>query len=586
MASRVISDSPLTMLFGSEPLIGGMNSRIAPESIREDQVAELLNADLDDPSQPKKREGYSSTIIGSFGMANQDLRIAALSELNLGPGVRLMVAVAPGEDGGVYVTTTPSASAWSEATLPDGSSLNVGTEAVTVGRGHDALWVMPQSAMNAHAVKASGEIVDCGDENGSPPREVVAMAYGLGRAFPITRNKVFFSKVFPSADDLEEKTAFNRSVDFIAMEPGASGSYVGGTFWRDQSLIVFGDERIDRIVVDPADPLDSALHVVEPRFGCSAPKTIAAVGDTLYFLDQFLELRELRQTIQASVAGVAQDPVSEPIRSELSLNGRINSQHANKSFVVVRDERLLLFYPRDNSIDPNAVAVWNTRLRAWEGVWLLAHPMSDGMVSSIDGYARLYTSNGDSDDPTAKVYQWGGVYGDDGEPIAYRETTRAMTGESPLSIFTPHKVAYSVFGGVGAVADVSIRTSHNGSLSRISRATVEASESSSFPLVDPDDFPLVDPDDFPLVDSTPQVSDQNTTIYQASVGDGPLYKGLWPLYSMDFPLFDAGYGAEPGRFLQVRIEETSTKPFVRKSYALVAHLTDETPDTHYAGNAY
>jgi len=579
-------DGRARVLFSQDPLLGGMNSRLAPEHIAENQAAELVNVSLHDPTRPAKREGYTEIGAGAAGMAASDRRIARLTELDLGPATRLLVALVPGTDGGVYVTTSPSSDGWTRALL-DGVTLDIGSDSVVTGRGHDALWIFPQSGRNAHALKPDGTIIDCGDENGSPPRDVVAFAYGLARGFAVVRNNVYFTKLFPSLEDLEEKTAFSRLTDFIPMEPGSGASYVAASWWRDDSLVVFGDRRIDRISVNAADPIDSTRHVVEQEFGCSAPNSVAAVGDSLYFLDQFLEFRELRQTIQANVAGVSPTPVSDPIRTELSESGRINSAAASKSFSVVHGERVLLFYPRDTSVDPDYVAVWNTRLRVWEGIWQLGHAMSSGVTSSIDGATKLYTSNGVSDDALSAVYRWGGVHSDAGLPVTYRETMRANIGKVPMQVWSPDDIAYAVHGDAGANCSVMLRTDHNDSLTRISEATVGSSPTSSFPLLSAD-F-AVEAGDFPLTGGLPLVTTQRTQVWPKAdmeSQDGPLYQGIWPLYSMDHPLFDTGYGADPGPFLQVRVEETSTKAFERRSMTLVAQLIDEPASSSYSDNSY
>jgi len=583
MPAQTTRDPPEKVAFISDPLLGGMNSRISAQNIRADQAAELINVSLDDPSEPRKREGFAKANIGSSGMRNIDLRIAALYELDLGPGSRLMLAAVPGDEGGVYMTVSPSSSAWVEAKLPDGRSLNIGADSAVIGRGHDAVWVMPPSGINAHAIKTDGTIIDCGDENGSPPREAVDVVSGMARNWIITRDATYFSKLYPSADDLEEKTAFDRQVDWIKTAPGSGSTYVAGRFWRGQSLMLFGDRQIDRIAVNPADPLDSSIHVAEPQYGCSARNSIVSVGESMFFLDQFYEFRELRQTIQASISGVSATPVSEAIRTELSVDGRINKENAHKCWSALSGPRVLLFYPRDASTEPDAVAVYNSELRTWEGIWLLGRPMSSGLMSDIDGPMRLYSTDGGvGDDSTAMLYRWGGVHSDDGASITYRETTRAFTGTNPRDVWVPEDVAYTVDGDVGAQCDVSLRTGHNDALKRISTVTIAASPASSFPLVDPVDFSVVDPTDFPLIDASPQVMSQRTMIYAEYEGDGPLYKGIWPLFSMDAPIFDAGYGAEPGQFMQIRIEETSRKSFVRKNFALSASPDRIVDESGYA----
>ena len=95
------------IVVGSQPYTG-VNNRDDPRNLEPGQAAELLNVDLENPTRPKRRDGYDEV---SSGKPTADAaRASMLAELDAGDASRLMVAAYPGS--GVYHTRDPNGSKW------------------------------------------------------------------------------------------------------------------------------------------------------------------------------------------------------------------------------------------------------------------------------------------------------------------------------------------------------------------------------------------------------------------------------------------------------------------------------------------
>src|SRR5690606_16227791 len=133
------------------------------------------NVDLDDPSRPAKRQGYSIIPAGATGLSSAVQRLVLLSYFDNGPGSRMLVTGA--EQGGLYVISTPdSQTGWSEARVtssPDGTvnlRFNLNPDSPAAFQGNALLWIIPGGGSNVHALRLNGTLIDCGDVNESPPK--------------------------------------------------------------------------------------------------------------------------------------------------------------------------------------------------------------------------------------------------------------------------------------------------------------------------------------------------------------------------------------------------------------------------------
>lgn len=557
------------------PLTSGVQTRISARNIPANASPDLVNVDLDDPDCPSVRDGYSEILCGVGGMQEGTLRISGMSYFNEDPQSRLMIVAQPGENGGVYFTTSPEQlSGWTEARVkrtPEGdvdNKLDVSTDSCKLFQGNGLTWIIPQSGTPIHAMSVSGEIVSCGDDQKAPPLDAADGCYFLNRALFLAREKIFWSKLLPTADDCVNLIAFERDGGgadggSLSLGPERGGTAVAITPWRNTSVLCFWDTFIEEVAINPANPLQSARRVVEPRLGCGARDTVVQFGSEVYFLDNAFHFRKVSASDFGEQRGVQMDPLSDPIRSILPK--RITKKYAHKSWAEYLGDRIYLFVPIDGSEECNACLVWDTSQRIWMGLWQFADTMSCGMVADIRGNGfELFTASADAS--TSRVFQmFDGSYSDDGASITYQETTRAHTDGLPEHKKRPRWIDTEFNGGKGVEVDISMRTSERDSFVRCSRKTIEESGTSSFPLT----FALT----FPLTESTPELTVERSDIVGKVDGDMPLYMKDLARPMGDFPVHFDSTGPGCGRIVQWKIEsEVNGKTFQRVSSAVASEI--------------
>lgn len=567
--------------WAQKPLLGGMNSRLHPRFIPEDTAAELINVDLDDPSQPMVRDGYAEIPARATGMKSPSSTITGLGDFFADETAHLLLAAVPGGGtvGGLYYTANPDdAAGWTESLVTespdgeqDGETYDVGGEHPQFFTGLDSCWIVSGSAVPVHIMRTDGTLVSGGDRVTSPPLGGVGGMWFLDRPWILTRNRIYWGKVLAGPDEVAEASAFDRKdipsdsavAGFLNLSPTTGSRMIGVTPWRGTQIVLFGTQHIERVLVNAADPLLSRRETLEARFGCVARDTITPVGPEIYFLDNYGEIRALAQTVTGEQRGVLVDPISDPIRSWFP--NRINKQNMHKSFALIREERIWFFFPRDASQECDTIAVFHPGRTAalgrpvWESIWLLAHPASHGVNSTIrQGFPEQYIANTEFLPGTtkARVYRmYAGTFSDDGEPIVYRETSRAVDFNVPEAEIRPIWAQLEISGSAGVKMSVSARVDDNTGFSVRGELTVPADSKTSYPILSTD-YPLLS-SDHPLIGSVDQTL-RDGVHFDPSYTDYPLYSPDYPLYNRDYPKYDDPGGTETGPFGQFRLQASVT----------------------------
>lgn len=567
------------------PIIKGMNSRVHPRYVPEGQAAEIINVDLDDPSAPRKRTGYKQSGAGSTGFPDSELRISSLAFFDSGSSNKLLVAMLAGI--GVYYISHPdNISGWAESLVtknPSGSitpvSLDLASDTPKAFQANNLLWLIGHGSKNLHVMLPDGTITDLGDGDDSPPKNIADGCWMLNRVWLISRDTLYWSKINPSDGDFSPAAAFDRReipldsavAGSLEISPNASSVPIAVVPWQESNLIVFGTSETEQVIVEPSDPLLSARSVIDSEIGCGARDSIVMRGKHIFFLDQYGEFRSIVQTLSAAdMRGSIEEPLSEPIRSELSLvslGGKINDSHISKCFSLMREERIYVYYPRGDSVDVNACAVWNSSRECWEGIYLFAHKICKAVRTSFNSqHGEVYAANGSTDEPSTVVYKMFSGMSDDGEEIEFRIVTRANDFGIPENDKVPVWGSIEAFGTVGAEGRLAVKTNDNDSFQDVGRVIVASSTESSFPLL-PDDFPLT-AGDFPLIGAVPQVTFESFDIDDTYSGSPQQYDSSAPIYDRDGPLFDPG-GVDSGPYIQIRITESSAgKSFILKRWMI------------------
>jgi hypothetical protein len=549
------------------PEYTGTNNRSRAREIGDREAAELLNVDLEDPTTPKRRDGYREVQAKQSGFVTTNLRGCLLADFDDGPYSRLMVA---GFNGGrTYHTHSPASNGWKEALVTSEISGTVSRsyfpndERAKGVQGNGLLYIVaPNSGSTMHVMRADGTLLDAGGLNESPPADAVDGVYMLSRMWFLAGSTLYWSKLLPEAGDLlPTPAAFDRDNSTaggggsLNLSPERTGIPVAVLPWRNESLICFFKNQIEEVIIDSANPINSVRRRVEGRFGCGARDSIVQIGDEVFFLDQFGSYRALRRNQLGTMQGVVPEPISDRFRGELPNN--LNMKHAWKTQAELLGEFLYVLYPQGTSTDPNAAMVIDLGRQTIYGPWVFARPMSRLMVSDIEGGApRLYGLDGHTASPQSRVYRFfDGFYSDNGTAIKYQETSKAYDFNGPWVDKIPEWYDMEFTGDVGAVPVLSVRTSENDDFVPVGAKAVELSTASSFPLVAGDDFPIAAAD-FPLVGGVIKNTSMKGEIHETYTGNLPLYDSDLPLTDEDLPLYGAG-GTTPGRVIQWRVEEST-----------------------------
>jgi hypothetical protein len=576
--ARALAAAQSPAVVRSQPVTGGLNNRYSPLYIGEDQYAECVNGTLDDLTRPSLRDGYSvmpnmsDGILGSTtfsGVDHSNHRIAGAAELHTSAGNKFMFiavdATASGEC--FYRTSVGSGGAWSIATVDGTNSLAVQTDEAIVFQANDGLVIIPDESLNLHTFDDTGALNDGDNINTSPPRGVVDGCYMLSRIWlfkdgtATTPPELHYSKLLPDMSD--PSTQFNRDgisvsttiAGRLQLSPNRSGQARAVEPWNETSLMVFFDSSIEEILIISANPqADSLRRVIEPNIGCASPQAVVSVGQEMYFMDQYGQVRSLQQTVTSAQGGVVAKPLSEPIAAEIP--GRVNLDSLRKCRMAVYKDKLYVAYPRNASEEATAVAVFSLAYRIWEAIWLPAHALGQFVLTDMRGRGEdLWTADGGSGvsgdlfPAAAKLYRWfPGTYTDDGSSIDFLEVSRAFHLGVPEADKIADWLEIEASGSAQVQAQISINVNESGPFTKLDPPfVIDVPAGGSFPLIDPDDFPVIDPDDFPLVDS---------------VNVGTTRKK----YSL-YPLEDSGRG----RAMQVKIEVNSEsgKQFKRSGYRMM-----------------
>jgi hypothetical protein len=345
-----------------------------------------------------------------------------------------------------------------------------------------------------------------------------------------TPPEVHYSKLLPSMSS--PSTEFNRDgvsvssaiAGRLQLSPNKGGRARAIAPWNETSLMAFFDSSIEEILIVSANPqADSLRRVIEPNIGCLSPRSVVVVGNEMYFVDQYAQVRSLQQTVTAAQGGVIPKPLSEPIAREIP--GKVNKLQLAKIKVVVYKDHLYVAYPRLNSTECNAVAIYSLSRKIWESIWLPASPVGHWFISDIRNKIgeEIWTSDGGADAPAGiypkrgRVFRWfPGTYNDDGTAIEYREVSRRSDAQAPEAEKIARVLELEAKGTAEAVARVFISVDEDGVHKKLDEDfIIDVDEGGSFPLTNTDPpFPLTDPPDFPLKDALPGITRKKWSLYQ------------------------------------------------------------------------
>lgn len=198
------------------------------------------------------------------------------------------------------------------------------------------------------------------------------------------------------ASDLLDSDTYDQIFGSYRFNAGTADFVVGLHSFTDDTLMVFNRNSI-HVVKNTVDLNNSTIQLLTDEVGCVARNSIQQVGNRVIFLSdngvygtEFLDEYNLRGT---------QTPLSEPINETIK---RINKAQASKAVSAYFDNRYFLAVPLDDSLENNAVLVYNFLNAQWESV---------DTVDDINFHSTNLIVVGDGDDRGVySVNDVGGVH--------------------------------------------------------------------------------------------------------------------------------------------------------------------------------
>lgn len=522
----------------SVPVVGGLNNRFAPQMLQDGQLSGSINVDLSDPTRPASRDGYSTIASGqeNIDAGLLDKRINGMGVLSpSGTADTSLVVTIPDAGSGKTYRTTNTTGAWVEVATSAPASYDPGAASdVPMAQVNDCLYILgstPAAMDSAGLLTISTNTDDTTgpDVLGSPPHNGVDICYAFNRAWILTTTSAVgppalnYSITLPTAAGLNaswaraEVYSDTTVAGRLLLSPNNSAVARGVLPWMGQSLIVFFDNSTEEVRLssfgpsgEPAysDPFTYAQRaVLEPRFGLIGRRAKAAMGQEIYFMDQYGSIRRLSRTVNDANAGVSPLPLSEQIAGELP--GRLNLVHASKVIITIFRQRMFVDYPRDAATECSHRCIYNLAYGFWETVAAPRDPIGHVVVTDVRGAGanghEMFTSDGTSGaSAESLVYRWyDGSYADNGAAIPYTETLRGFHFDRPESPKVFEDFELEAVATAGVEAHVDMQVDENGRWFRAAATWKAQVTPSSWPLTD-SSFPLTD-SSFPLIDATPIV---------------------------------------------------------------------------------
>ena len=208
---------------------------------------------------------------------------------------------------------------------------------------------------------------------------------------------VFNNRVFPvigrdeiGASDIYDFTRYSPVTARFRINHGSSDSITKVYPFNQTTLIVFKERSINLLGNVYGELEDVRNDLLTAEYGCIAPKTVATVGNDVWFLSEG-GIYTIRQALDNKLQANA-EPVTAPIEP---LMRRVNWTAARDACAVYFENKFYLALPIDGSLYNNAVLVYDLLNGKWSGGW--SHRWMDvhGFLRlSSGGARRLFFVNG------------------------------------------------------------------------------------------------------------------------------------------------------------------------------------------------
>ncbi len=211
--------------------------------------------------------------------------------------------------------------------------------------------------------------------------------------------------------DLLDGGTWNTTTQRLRIGIGDGDPVVGHISWQETGVIVFNRQSVWLINADPqADVADFGIKLVHGTVGCVARKTIAQVGQDVWFLS-----RSGVQSVQKQLATDNNQitvPVSQAVQDVIA---RIRWDQASKACARFYNNQYLLSVPIASN-EPDTVLCFNTLtggwtiIAGWDACFFLEQPYEGQtrlLIGTNQGFLREWLDYLPEDSEPADAYKEG-----------------------------------------------------------------------------------------------------------------------------------------------------------------------------------
>jgi hypothetical protein len=215
------------------------------------------------------------------------------------------------------------------------------------------------------------------------------------------------------------------AVDAFTVNSGGNDQVVGVAPWTLNEFLIFMRNSIfyvnvgnDRYASGDGLSENSYVATLATDIGCSARKSVVQAGGGVFFLSDngVYFLQPQPASAESMKLLTMADPISAPIDDVIQ---RINRTYAYRAVATYWNNRYYIAVPLDNSVDNNAVLVYNFILRQWESVdtYPTGFDIFDFIVAKKDNQRRMYGVDTDQGIFLMEQLNWDEYGNSTGEPI-------------------------------------------------------------------------------------------------------------------------------------------------------------------------
>lgn len=351
-------DEPLFPI-RSRDLSGGVNNKLFPTDIAQNQAQELRNIRTDILGVRQKRLGSTIAATGiTFGP------IMAMAEYAPDTGNTRVLAVAPGDgntdhaqlyewDGTTSIFSHVGAlTGYTGGTTRD-YNITVTYDADATGLSSQILAVISDDKAGVDRWYYDGGTLRQSDYgNQDPVRAGFVHTYALDRVLASGTGKHRGEVFYSSAGRSVQTNPFpSLATDFFRFGSDSKQDVVHIEMFRNNTIIVFMSDRVDAVdtsfkgyqnVAGASDLTPGSNWQIigaHEKIGCGSRHSVANSGEDIFFADQYGNIRSLARTIADAGQGVNTLPISDPIQG---IVDRINPAAIDRIVAKVFDRWLVV----------------------------------------------------------------------------------------------------------------------------------------------------------------------------------------------------------------------------------------------------